>query len=84
MRALNPGTVETMWEQSPFAPTMNEAAGQSPRGVDYWRDGDEERLFLTRGEFLYSVDAKSGELDADFGDQGRGELAPLRGEGRPL
>ena len=74
MRALDPGTGETMWEQEPFAPTIDEAAGQSPRGADYWRDGDEERLFLTRGEFLYSIDARSGELDADFGDQGRVSL----------
>jgi quinoprotein glucose dehydrogenase len=82
LRAMDPGTGATLWEQEPFAPTIDEAEGQSPRGVDIWRDGDHLRLLLTRGEYLYAVDAESGKLVPDFGDGGRVSLhweAPLAG-----
>jgi glucose dehydrogenase len=82
VRALNPETGETLWEQQPLEPTIDEAAGQSPRGVDYWRHGSDERLFLARREYLYSLDPKSGKLDPDFGDKGRVSLhwdVPLAG-----
>jgi quinoprotein glucose dehydrogenase len=82
LTAIHPATGETIWEQEPFAPTIDEAAGQSPRGIDYWRDGSGMRLFLTRGEYLYAVDSKTGNLVPDFGDGGRVSLhweAPLAG-----
>ncbi|MGH9389563.1 MAG: hypothetical protein ACRD1Z_08100, partial [Vicinamibacteria bacterium] len=44
--AIHPGTGETIWEQEPFATTLDEAAGQSPRGLDFWRDGAAMRLFV--------------------------------------
>jgi quinoprotein glucose dehydrogenase len=74
LRALHPGTGETIWEQEPFEATLDEAAGQSPRGVDYWRDGDDERLFLARKEHLYAVDARTGKPVPGFGDGGRVRL----------
>ncbi len=74
VRALNPATGETIWEQKPFEPTLDEANGRSPRGIDYWRDGSKSRLFLARQEYLYSIDAKTGELDPDFGQGGRVSL----------
>ncbi len=74
LRAIHPGTGETIWEQEPFESTIDEAAGQSPRGVDYWRDGDDERLFLVRKEHLYAVDLKTGKPVAGFGDGGRVSL----------
>ncbi len=80
--AIHPGTGETIWEQEPFAPSIDEAAGQSPRGLDFWRDGTEMRLIVARGEYLYAVDSKTGKLVLDFGDRGRVSLhfeAPLAG-----
>jgi len=74
VRAMDPGTGETLWEQAPYAPTKEEAQGRSPRGIAYWQDGSAERLFSARGEYLYSIDAATGELDASFGDQGRVSL----------
>ena len=82
VRALHPGTGEPLWEQEPYAPTQEEAEARSPRGVAYWSDGATARLFSVRGEYLYSVDAATGELDGDFGDQGRVSLhfhEPLAG-----
>jgi glucose dehydrogenase len=82
VRALSPATGDTLWEQQPFEPVIDEAAGQSPRGVAYWRDGAEERLFLARREYLYSLDPKTGKLDPEFGGRGRVSLhwdEPLAG-----
>ena len=76
LAAIDPATGATIWRQKPFFPTIEEARGTSQRGVDFWTDprtGD-QRLFLTRDEYLYSVVASSGALDGDFGDQGRVSL----------
>ena len=53
------------------------------RGISYWTDGEVERIFLaTSTSFLYSIDAKTGVPDPDFGEGGRVDLgASLR---RPL
>jgi len=41
------------------------------RGLEYWTDGTEERVVIaTGGRQLVSVDAKTGEPDANFGDNG--------------
>ncbi|MYA08655.1 MAG: PQQ-binding-like beta-propeller repeat protein [Holophagales bacterium] len=83
LRAVDPASGEALWSQAPFEPTIEEARGLSPRGVDLWTGGERQRLFLARGNYLYSVDASSGELDGDFGDQGRVSLrlpGPLAGD----
>ena len=53
------------------------------RGVSYWTDGEVERVFLaTSTAYLYSIDAKTGRPDPNFGEAGRVDLgASLR---RPL
>ncbi|MGH9385572.1 MAG: PQQ-binding-like beta-propeller repeat protein [Vicinamibacterales bacterium] len=84
VRAMDPETGQTMWEQRPFAASIEEFTGQSPRGVDYWRSpsGTDERLYIARGEYLYAVNLKEGGLYRDFGDQGRVTLhwnVPLAG-----
>ena len=41
------------------------------RGLQYWKDGDDERLFIaTGGRQLVSIDAKTGKPDPNFGDGG--------------
>ena len=45
------------------------------RGVEYWTDGKEERILLpTGGRELVSIEAKTGKLDPNFGDNGRVNL----------
>ena len=53
------------------------------RGVSYWTDGEVERVFMaTSTSHLYSIDAKTGLPDPNFGEDGRVDLgASLR---RPL
>ena len=74
--AFDPGTGEILWIQQPFPETIQEAAGQSSRGMDYWAAGPDRRLILVRGGYLYALDPGTGQTIADFGDQGRVNLIP--------
>ena len=83
LRAVDPANGETIWAQAPFEATIEDARGLSPRGVDLWIDDEAQQLFLARDNYLYSIDAATGELDGDFGDQGRVSLrhsGPLAGD----
>ena len=71
LEAFDAATGKTKWVQKPFPKSLKDAAGQSVRGVEYFRNGPEERIILIRGEYLYSVDAKTGEPTSNFGDDGR-------------
>ena len=43
-------------------------------GVAYWSQGAEARIFTTRAQYLFALDAKTGEPFADFGDGGKVDL----------
>ena len=84
MSGFDPGTGATVWQQEPFARTIEEVTGQSTRGVDYWRGGNDQRILAVRGEYLYALNAKTGKVYPDFGDKGRvslhfNESQPLAG-----
>ncbi|OFW27971.1 MAG: hypothetical protein A3H97_16105 [Acidobacteria bacterium RIFCSPLOWO2_02_FULL_65_29] len=75
--ALDGETGTVIWEQPLFAATRDEANATSTRGVDFWRGGAanvDKRIFAIRGEYLYAVNAETGQLSAGFGDQGRTSL----------
>ncbi|MFD2570494.1 PQQ-binding-like beta-propeller repeat protein [Spirosoma soli] len=55
--------------------------GTTSRGVTYWTDGSEERIFFGAGNWLYALDAKTGEPIQEFGQTGRINL--LEGITRP-
>lgn len=71
--ALDAATGEERWVFDPF-----EGKAESSfvnRGVTYWSDGSaDERVFLTAGDLLYAVDAKTGTPVQSFGDGGRTSL----------
>lgn len=71
MEAFDATTGKTKWVQQPVEPTLKEAAGQSTRGVAYWNNGKEARVISVRGEYLYSIDPKTGVADRNFGETGR-------------
>jgi quinoprotein glucose dehydrogenase len=50
------------------------------RGVAYWSEGQEARVFASVSTFLYALDARTGEVRKDFGEGGRIDLR--RGLGR--
>ncbi|MBQ91582.1 MAG: hypothetical protein CL441_09295 [Acidimicrobiaceae bacterium] len=84
VEAFDPATGETVWRQPPFTASLEEVAGTSTRGVALWASGDERRLLLVRGEYLYALDPATGRRIPGFGlpDQGRASLhwdRPLAG-----
>lgn len=44
------------------------------RGVTYWRDGKDQRIFYGAGKWLYCINAEDGNLIEDFGRKGRIDL----------
>ncbi len=74
VEAFDPATGETVWFQEPFSP--EEAGGQSTRGLDSWSDGNERRIFVVRGEYLYALSADTGDPHPGFGELGRVNLTP--------
>src|SRR5262249_25762225 len=44
------------------------------RGVTYWTDGSEKRIFAGFGRYIYAIDADTGRPHADFGKGGRIDL----------
>ena len=83
--AIEPTTGETLWSYDPGLYLEGRPAvhGFLTRGLAYWTDGDEARLFYAGGRtYLVSVNAKTGEPDANFGRNGRVDLK--RGLGRTI
>ncbi|GAB5405935.1 MAG: membrane-bound PQQ-dependent dehydrogenase, glucose/quinate/shikimate family [Aureliella sp.] len=79
--ALDAGTGQEVWRFDPFQNRKPEhplASGGVNRGVAYWSDGEPagmRRVLLGSAEgMLYSLDAKTGELDSQFGAGGVKDL----------
>ena len=76
--ALDARTGETLWVYNPKsyeAGTTTMSARWNQRGVAYWTDGNEERIFWGTGDgYLIAVDATTGQPIADFGEHGRVDL----------
>jgi len=83
--AIDPATGETLWiyrfdegERGSSAPRKT-----SGRGVSYWSDGEDERLFfITPSHFMIALNAKTGRPYPDFGRDGIVDLK--EGLDRPL
>ena len=65
--ALHAATGEEIWR---FAPEEKKSYLKT-RGVTYWTDGNEERVFSTHAEWLWCLDAKTGKPISTFGENGR-------------
>ncbi len=67
--ALRAATGELLWT---FDPKIE---GRGPnRGVSYWAEGDDRRVFAAVDNFVYALDAKDGKPIAEFGGKGRIDL----------
>ena len=85
--ALDAGTGETIWEFDPesyraFLPDRRPPnLGYQHRGVSYWTDGDDARIFIATHDLnLWAIDAKTGKPCADFGDNGKVDLSTTIGK----
>lgn len=71
--ALDAATGKLIWsfDAHPDRPAKGK---QRNRGLTYWSDGTDQRLFAGIDEFLYAIDARSGRPVATFGDAGKIDL----------
>ncbi|HWC74169.1 MAG TPA: PQQ-binding-like beta-propeller repeat protein [Gemmatimonadales bacterium] len=73
-----------IWKFNPRTPHPSLRSGQAHarrtdlshvnRGVVYWADGNDQRIFYTAGRRLYALDAKTGRPVVTFGDSGSVDL----------
>jgi len=70
--ALDAATGTEKWRFDPFPG----ADGGLNRGITFWKDGNDRRIFFGAGRFLHAVDAETGCLIPDFGERGRVNLSP--------
>lgn len=75
--AIDAATGKEIWKFSP--PDKNSGLGVN-RGVTYWSNGNTKRILFSFGEYLYSLDATTGEPDKSFGREGRVSLKEGLGE----
>ncbi|GAB3337983.1 hypothetical protein GCM10027299_49660 [Larkinella ripae] len=54
--------------------TLTDNKGTLSRGVTYWSDGADKRIFFGAGRWLYALDAATGKRIDGFGAQGRIDL----------
>lgn len=71
--ALDGATGRLIWRFDPNQ--QHEAVGKMRnRGVTYWSNGSEKRIFFASRALLYSLDAKTGQPDPRFGSAGHIDL----------
>lgn len=83
--AINGETGEELWmfDTRGWEARRPANLGYNSRGVGYWTDGEQQRILaLTNDAFLWSIDAKTGQPDTSFGDQGKVDLS--QGLGREI
>jgi quinoprotein glucose dehydrogenase len=79
--ALDAATGKLIWDFD--ARRGQEVRGkQRNRGLVFWADGSDRRLFVGIDEYLYAIDAKTGKPAKGFGNEGRIDLR--EGLGRDL
>jgi len=63
------------WRWS-FDPNQGEkvSSKRRNRGVTYWEEGNDHRIFVVARQYLYAIDATSGKPIASFGQSGRVDL----------
>jgi quinoprotein glucose dehydrogenase len=79
--ALDTKTGKQLWLFDPFEKSSTD--GGVSRGLTYWKDKDEQRIFLFVYNKLMALDAKTGKQIMNFGDSGYVDLnKDLRDDGK--
>jgi quinoprotein glucose dehydrogenase len=66
--ALNGATGKLEWQWD------SHNAAQKVRGMTYWAEGADERIFAGVGRYVYALNARTGEVISSFGKDGRIDL----------
>ncbi len=75
--AIDAATGKEKWVYDPQASKTDGMTGRqrfalnNNRGVTYWEDGDDKRIFFAAGSYLFAIDVKTGNPVQSFGDNGR-------------
>ncbi|MGN6511202.1 MAG: outer membrane protein assembly factor BamB family protein, partial [Chitinophaga sp.] len=77
--ALDAATGQEKWVFDPWSGERKKGVNNL-RGITYWEDEKEQRIFYTAGSHLYAVNAQDGHLVKSFGDSGRVDLHNDLGE----
>lgn len=76
--ALDAATGQPKWTFNPQDSNRNKSGSDfimnNSRGVTWWADGNDQRIFYTAGSILYAVDAGTGKLIPSFGKGGKIDL----------
>ncbi|PRY89063.1 PQQ-binding-like beta-propeller repeat protein [Mongoliibacter ruber] len=73
--ALRADTGKPVWRFNPFQMLggENSWAGLN-RGLAYWEDGNDKRIFSSASNYLFALDADTGQPIVDFGENGMVDL----------
>lgn len=69
--AVDAQTGEERWMYKPYP---EDPPRGYMRGVAYWENGSDKRIFFSAGTSLFAVNAETGDLITEFGDDGRVNL----------
>jgi quinoprotein glucose dehydrogenase len=75
--ALDAATGRELWVFNPFDSLKGDRGFfimNNSRGLAYWTDDKEKRLFYSAGSHLYCIDAATGKPISSFGTQGKIDL----------
>ncbi len=67
--ALDAATGRELWRFDPRS-ERDEPVGNRQRGLAYWADGPDRRIFTSANTWLYAIDAATGKPVRTFGDNG--------------
>ncbi|WP_028666555.1 outer membrane protein assembly factor BamB family protein [Runella zeae] len=67
--AVEAATGKELWKTD-----FTDNGGTTSRGVTYWEEGADKRIFFGAGRWLYALNANSGKLVEGFGDKGKIDL----------
>ena len=74
VEAFDPGTGQTLWVQDHSFLGDDTPRGASNRGVAYWADGADKRIFSIRPPYLLATNASTGQSLDNFGSNGKVDL----------
>lgn len=69
--ALDPATGKERWKFDPFG--GKQATGVN-RGVTYWEEEEDKRVYFSAGHYLYAINANDGTVITSFGNNGKVDL----------